>query len=353
MAHLRDIAEQAGVSICTVSKIINRAPGWQAYSAACIARVQRVAAQLGYRRNYLAAALQTGRTDAIGMVLPQLGKRDMHNGFVTSLISGVEIAAREAGCHFVMTGPGADGDVIANSVRILDEGRVDGLIVPWFACRRAQLKELERSSKPIVIIGDAARTTLPVVTIDHAAGITHAMQHLHRLGHRCVWWCGTDGDNDVEHMRCSAFRAAARRMGIATECLRVRIPAGQLIADVIAAAQAAVAARCARPVRATAVVCYNEAIALGVYAGLRDSGRAVPRHMSVIGFDDIYACIATPPMTVVSHMLDVMAVQAVRVLLRMRLSTAAWRRLRGHRTVITPELLLRGSTARPAAHPLP
>jgi len=351
MAHLREIATQAGVSICTVSKIINRAPGWQAYSAGCIARVQRVAAQLGYRRNYLAAALQTGRSDALGMVVPQLVARDMHNGFVTSLISGVEIAAREAGCHFVMIGPGADGDVIANSVRFVEEGRVDGLIVPWFACRGAQLEELARSPKPIVIIGDAARTTLPVVTLDHAAGIVRAMQHLHRLGHRRVWWCGTEGDNAVERMRYTAFRAAARRMGMTAECLRVPIPAGQLMADVIAAAQAAVAARCARPLRATAVVCYNEAIAFGVYAGLRDSGRAVPRDMSVIGFDDIYAHIATPSMTVVSHMLDVMAVQAVRLLLRMRLSTAAWRRLRGQRSIITPKLIVRGSTARAAAYP--
>lgn len=348
MAHLRDIAAQAGVSICTVSKILNRAPGWEAYSAACVTRVQRVAARLGYRRNYLAAALQTGRTDALGMLVPHLGARDMHDGFITSLISGVEIAARAAGCHFVMIGPGPDGDIISTSLAFLEEGRVDGLIVPAFATRGAHLATLERSTKPIVIIGDAARTSVPAVTVDHAAGITRAVQHLYKLGHRHIWWCGTDVDFDVERLRYKAFRAAARRLGILTECVRVSLPADRLIEQVIAAAQAAIVARCARAVRATAAVCYNEAIAFGVYAGLRDSGRAVPRDMSVIGFDDIYACIATPPMTVVSHMLDVMAVQAVRMLLRMRVSTAAWQRLRGQRTVITPALIVRGSTARVA-----
>ncbi len=111
MAQLREIAAQAGVSICTASKIINRAPGWQAYSTACIARVRQVAAQMGYRRNYFATALQTGRSDAIGMVVPQLDVRDMHNGFTAAMICGVEIGARDAGCHFVMTGPNAAGDV--------------------------------------------------------------------------------------------------------------------------------------------------------------------------------------------------------------------------------------------------
>ncbi len=346
MAQLREIAAQAGVSICTASKIINRAPGWQAYSTACIARVRQVAAQMGYRRNYFATALQTGRSDAIGMVVPQLDVRDMHNGFTAAMICGVEIGARDAGCHFVMTGPNAAGDVLASSLQFLDEGRVDGLIVPAFLCHGAQLRALERIRKPIVVVGDCAPTSLPVVTLDHAAGIARAVTHLHRLGHRRVWWCGPHQAGSVERLRYRAFSAATRRLGMACERLAVHLPPGGAITDVIAAARQAVSQRAARPVRATAAVCYNETIALGLYDGLRDCGLTVPRGMSVIGFDDIYACIASPPMTVVSHMLDTMGMQAVRLIISMRAGEAAWQTARKRRVVVIPKLIIRASTAR-------
>ncbi|MCX7846978.1 MAG: LacI family transcriptional regulator [bacterium] len=347
MATLRDIAAHAGVSICTVSKILNRAPGWQSYTPTCVARVQRIASQLGYRRHYVGVALQTGRTDALGMVIPSLTPRDMRNGFITSLISGVEIGARAAGCHFVMIGPGTDGDILANSLRVLEEGRVDGLIVPWFACRGTLVHRLEHATKPIVIIGDAGATTQPVVTIDHAEGIRQAMHHLHQLGHRHVCWCGTRHPSAIEQQRYHAFTQAARELGMHTEALRIPIPAYYEMADVISAARRLVGARAQQTISTTATICYNEVIALGVYAGMRDIGRDIPRDMSVIGFDDIYACLASPPMTVVSHMLDELGTRAVHLLLRMRDSSTAAQRVRGQRIIVTPKLMIRASTAPP------
>lgn len=350
MATLREIAARAGVSICTVSKILNRAAGWENYTPACISRVQHVAEQLGYRRHYLAAALQTGRTDALGMVIPRLEPRDLHNGFISSLICGVEIGARQAGCHFVLVGPSADEDILGTSLRFLEEGRIDGLIVPWFACRGASLGRLERSEKPIVLIGDAAPTRLPVVTIDHAAGIRRAMEHLHELGHRWVWWCGTQHASGIERVRYGAISAAARDLGMTVETLRIGLQAIAPVDEVISAAQRLVAERIGRGTRVTAAVCYNEAIAFGVYAGVRARGGEIPRDLSVIGFDNIYACLATPPMTVVSHMLDVLGRKAVELTLQMRGDRARWAELRGRRIVVMPELIVRGSTV-PVAWP--
>jgi LacI family transcriptional regulator len=350
MARLKDVAKMANVSICTASKIINQARGWDLYSEDCVKRVRAASKALAYKPNYHAIALKAGRSKAIGMVMITPKETDTYNPFLTGVLLAVDISAIRTGFHFVVIGDGSQSNALDNALLYLKEGRVDGLVIQGSTLIPEKMKALEDAQSPIVLINFDAKTTLPRVGIDHAIGIQKAVRRLAELKHRRLLYVGPAPQSDS---LANTFANKARRDAFAETCEELGLEArfalaqeknifGSEIRNIQSAHDLCLANREVFD-SCTGVVCFNELTALGVYAAAQETGRRVPQDLSIIGFDNIYAPMAWPPMTVVSHMLNEIGETAVRRVIEMTKDVESWDKLRGNVDMIEPVLVERGS----------
>ncbi len=320
MVRLKDVAQQAGVSIGTASKVLNGSRSELAFSKDCVRRVRRAARELGYTPNYLARSLQTGRSYGLGLVLGNPGGGSA-GGFYSRMIDGLMGRALALGYHLVTIGGAAGPETIRKGLVFLGQRRVDALVVPAFTCGWRVPEELLEAAAPVVLTNFVGETSLPSVELEEASGIAAAVEHLRGLGHRRLLWVGVSGTQHPSgEARRSAFWQAAEAAGLdGEELLLSRVPdrtphgpEGQ-----VAQARDAMLARACAGLGATGLVCYEESIALGAYAALSELGLRVPQDVSVVGFDDLFAPMAWPPMTVVSHMLERIGQAAAEVAIQM------------------------------------
>lgn len=320
---IRDVAAAAQVSTATVSKYIN---GAQRFSPKVESAIDAAIGTLGYRSNPLAKSMITGRTDTIGLCLP-----DVTNPHVAAILQGAGKVAAERG-YTVLLAEGADGADRERRMLETLSGRVDGLIV----CPRPDsdgMDWLAAIGKPLVLLGSpAGMPTLPAVAGDDHAGGGMLARHLQMLGHRRIGYLG-----------CSTSRRDAERIGGIRECLDA---AGMELA-VFDAARPTLAEGerlCSGIIlgnhRLDAVICHNDLLALGFMKEAANLGLAVPRDISVVGFDNIpYGKYTTPGLTTVDLQSRHMGETAMDKLLAL---------VRGEPveqyTRIAPRLILRGST---------
>jgi DNA-binding LacI/PurR family transcriptional regulator len=348
VVRLSDVAEQAQVSVATVSKIVNRANGWDLYSEDCIKRVLAAAEELGYRPNYHARSLQTGRANALGLVTISPEGNSGWNEFWSPVVAGADAEALATGNQFVIIGPSGRESGIDRGLGFWQERRIDALIAPSFI--QAIHPEICASTDaPLVVMGTSPEDSpVPCVGLDDAAGIREAVAHLASFGHRRLLWFGPDKPADAAaSSRQSAFDASAAAHDCRGVSLSVARPATgwpNRAEDAVAWARAAFLEGWLSGQRGTAVVCFDERMAFGVYAAANELGLRIPDDLSVIGFDDIHASMAYPAMTVVSHMLQQIGRSAARLALEMVGDRRAWKRLRGRRERVPATLVIRQST---------
>lgn len=342
MIRLKDVAEKAGVSVWTVSKVLNPGADTARISDECARGVRAAAETLGYRPNYHARSLQTGRAQALGLVLQGSEGSDVpRDQFWSFMLRGVETRARSLGYDVLIIGPKGTQNEIERGVEYVKEQRVDALVVPGYMSAVAYSDMLENYDVPAVL----ATSPRPswrhtVVELDPAPGIAAAVEHLVALGHRKLLWLGPDDEGGRK--RQAAFTRAAKAAGIATGLVVFKTTANGTDA-VIAEAQRVFSAQLKEKFSATGVVCYNEAAALGVYAAAAEAGLKIPRDLSVIGFDDIHAAMALPPMTVASHMLEEIGARAAELAVELTQKRGKRRNPRVER--IASKLVVRKSTA--------
>jgi LacI family transcriptional regulator len=338
------VAELAGVSVGTASKILNERWGGQTFGAACVSRVREAARALGYTRSYMARGLRTGRAQALGMPCWQMARpAGWWGGFTARILSGFATEAHVAGYHVVLTAQEGGGEPGESSVRLLRDGRVDALAVPGWLMR-FEAAAFGEAAEQVVLVG-AERAGFSSVTLDEGAGIRAVVGHLAGLGHGRLLWVGAAcGDAAWADVRWAAFREAASGLGLeSAACGPVRLAGGGEpgAALVRAAAREALLDYVGGEGEGfTAVVCANEALALGVYDAARALGRRIPEDWSVTGFDDMLAEAATPPMTVASHMLGEMGRAAARLAVRLAEEAVA----EPERVRVRSELVVREST---------
>src|SRR5436305_9414422 len=170
---IHDVAARAGVSVATVSRVLNRNTPVRAETSR---HVQEVARKLRYVPNVAARALSIRRSNSIGVVLP-----DVHGEFFSEVIRGIDVAARKAGFHILVSGSHSDaGEMVAmiNAMR----GRVDGLLVMAPDVAVASLGKQIRSDLPMVLLNATAENR-DAITIDNYGGAFAMMEHLTSLGH--------------------------------------------------------------------------------------------------------------------------------------------------------------------------
>ena len=326
---LFDVARLAGVSHQTVSRVVN---GHTNVRGITRERVQAAMQQLGYRPNLAARTLVTGRSRTIGVIC-----------FDTTLygpaaaLLGLEQAAREAGYSVAMVSVETlDRQRVADAVAHLCQHIVAGIIV---ISPQAFLSDAFRAlppDLPTVAIWGPLDSSIAMVAIDEATGAARATSHLLALGHRTVWHVAGPAGRIGAEERIRGWREILLAAGIE--------PPPPIRGDWSAQSGYAAGLVLAREPTATAVFVSSDQMALGVLRALHETGRHVPRDVSVVGFDDIpEAAYFLPPLTTMRQ--DFAALGRQSVALLMAHGEAAKRR--PTRLTLPTELVIRRSTAPP------
>ena len=278
---IRDVAGASGVHVSTVSRTFS-AP--HLVNAETRSRVLAAAEGMGYRPNRAARALITGRTGNVGLIVA-----DIANPFFPPLIKAAESQARQRDCHVFVADTNEDPLVEEEVVHALAK-QVDGIVLCSPRMSNAAIERLAREV-PLVVVNRLV-AGLPAVVMDVAHGARLAIEHLAALGHRdMVLLGGPRGSWTNREIRRSAG-STARACGIALTIVGPNAPTEH--GGMAAAEQV-------RRTGATAVLAYNDLMAIGVMEGLHTLGVDVPREISVVGIDDIaLSRLVRPKLTTVA-----------------------------------------------------
>lgn len=284
-ASVKDVAALAGVSVGTVSNVLNRP---EAVSERTRAKVEAAMSELRFLRNASARQLRAGVSTTVGAVMIDLG-----NPFYTEIARGIEDRLAINGLTLMMCSSDENAQREADFLRQFAEHGVRGMLVTPLDSTTQRLLELGELGIPSVLI-DATDDTLPTVRVDHVSGGRQAVAHLLERGHRRILFLGDDEHLQQARHRLRGAVEAVAAAGLAAAEVLVTQSLSSL--DATGGEEAVLAALDATGPRPTAVFCINDLVALGVLRALRRRGIGVPNEIAIVGYDDLYWAgeLATP-----------------------------------------------------------
>lgn len=278
---LLDVARHAGVSRATASLVIRKSP---LVGADTRARVEASMEELGYVYNMGAARLRADRSLTIGVVIPNLT-----NPFFAELLAGIETVIDAAGMVVILVNSGDQVDRQDMLMTRMREHGVDGIILcPAAGTGEGLLDRLGEWHLPLVQVLRRVSDQVDYAGVDYAQGMRQAVDHLSELGHREIAFAVHGPVHSAYEERVEGFRQAMQAKGLGPEKV-VRVP--HQISAIVDAAHLFSEG----PNASTAVICFNDVVALGLSAGLYDLGIQVGRDFSLIGFDDVADADAMRP----------------------------------------------------------
>jgi len=331
---IREVAAKAGVSVATVSRVLNRkGPIRQTTSQ----RVLDVAEALDYVPHAAARSLSISRTHTVGVLLP-----DLHGEFFSEVIRGVDLASRRIGYHLLLSGSHSDPGEMA-AVLTAMHGRVDGLIVMLPDVQAEALRSRFPPNLPVVLLNSPAEADYSI-TIDNYGGARHMVEHLVGLGHRRIAFIrGPEGNADADE-RLRGFRRAMHRV-VEGPVSGLEVPGDFSEASGYVAVHAIIS-MIPRP---TAIFAANDSMAVGALSALREAGIEVPGGMALAGFDDIpIARYISPTLTTVSVAISELGRQAFEMVVE---SIEAPQSRGRHRKTVPTTLVVRQSCGSSATVP--
>ncbi|MGY4106070.1 LacI family DNA-binding transcriptional regulator [Aeromonas encheleia] len=303
------VAEQAGVSVATVSRVLNQQEG---VTAKTRAKVDQAVHALGYRVNHLATSLRTAKSWLLLIMVP-----DLTNPFYIEVVRGIDRVARQHGYFVLLCDTGADPGRERSAFELLRTHRADGAIcldpdsiqqglsqeinaLPWVACCEFD------PAMPV-----------PYVGIDNQEAAAAAVRYLLSRGHSRIALIGADPAYLYARQREAGVRQALAEAGLTlAEEWNIRVTSFSFLAGAEAAQQLL---RC--PQRPTAIFAVADALAIGLMHSLQEAGLRIPDDIAIMGFDDIpLAAQLNPPLTTMAQPMDELGAEAARLLLQ-RLST--------------------------------
>jgi len=285
-----DVARQAGVSKSTVSLVLS---GSDLVAPKTRERVSRAMEALGYVYHRGAASLRAASSDFVGMVIG-----DLSNPFFAELAAGIEDALYRLGFTPILANSNEDPERQAQVLRSLREHNVAGVIMsPARGSDAWTVAQQWPDSRPAVIaIRRMVGSPLPYVGPDNCKGARQAVEHLLKLGHRRIGFLGGDASMTTQQERVSGWREALNAFGFAADSSLIIESAPTRAGGRLAIAGAL---SLARP--PTAVLCYNDIVAIGTTRELNVRGIHPGRDFGVVGFDDIAeAEYNAPPLTTIN-----------------------------------------------------
>ena len=334
---MRTVANHAGVSHQTVSRVVNGDP---TVTGPVRDRVVASMSALGYRPSAGGRAMARGRTEVVGLVIPHDPGFAFANDHLIRMMTGAEQELAARGYGMLLSTREASKDP-ASAYRRFDRRRlVDGLIVEGGA-GTAALPRLVELGYPVVVIG-YTEDDIPMVHPDDEGGAYAVAQHLLALGHRRI--------GVVNGPPESRLGMAARLRGVRRAFADARVDLAPELVDsgdfTFDSGYAAATRLMDVPEPPTAIFAFNDAMALGVMRRLRETGRSVPGDVSVAGFDDTSAAVlAETPLTSVALQSVDLGRRAAQILLDLLDGDSA----HNDETVMAGRLMVRASTAPPSA----
>ncbi|MGI3785504.1 MAG: LacI family DNA-binding transcriptional regulator [Janthinobacterium lividum] len=333
---MKDVATLAGVSLGTVSNVVN-SPAL--VSAATRTRVELAIKKLGWVPNESARQLRAGRSRVISMVV-----MDISNPFFTDVLRGVEDWVQGRGYHVQASNSASLAERESEQLRVLEQQRVGGVLLAPVGGQSSRADALRQRGIPVVIVDRAGdEIGYCSVSVDDVEGGRLATDHLLRLGHSSIAVVGGPGSlHQVRDRRLGAEIARGQHGGRAS-LLTVTTPSMEAASGVAAADQLVALPDVERP---TAVFAMNDLLAIGLLQGFVTHGLRVPDDVALIGYDDIsFAASAAVPLSSVRQPREDLGRRAVELLFE-EMEAADHDLPHEHQSVrFTPELVVRRSSS--------
>lgn len=336
---IKDIAERIGVSHSTVSRALRDSP---LISDETTQRIHQAALEMGYLPSAAARSLKTHRTHALGVVLSSID-----DPFFSEILRGIEDVAQADGYSLFIAASQRDALREQTIVKAMREHSVDGLIICSTSFSASQGRLLANFDIPIVVVNnEAAEDYRYSIYHDDVDGSRQITRHLIELGHRKIAYLGNSLSGRTTFDRLSGFQQEMDAAGlpIPPEYF-LQVPGSgpeqglaglDLMLDL--------------PDRPTALICFNDMMAIGVLKGLQQLGIRVPAEISVTGFDNIvFSAYTNPPLTTFDQPKRSIGMKAADQLLALLHAPAEEEELdRPRIQVLQGRLLVRKSTAAPS-----
>lgn len=304
-ATMHDVARIAGVSIKTVSNVVNE---FEHVRPATRQRVQDAIAQLGYRPNLSARGLRSGRSGVIALLIP-----DLRNAYFAELADSVMRAAAKRNLAVFIQQIGGDRDAEIEALRGERMTAVDGILYSVLALGEDDI-DLLRISTPLVLLGESIfNAPNDHVTMENVEGLRAATEHLISVGCRRIVALGVHPGEVIGSagLRLDGYREALEHAGIAYDEDLLCVSRSWHRAD----GASAMRDYLARGIPFDGVVSFNDAMALGAMRVIQESGLRVPDDVAIIGFDDIDETrYSLPTLSTIDPGRDEIAETAVRLL---------------------------------------
>ncbi len=325
---MSDVAREAGVSKMTVSRVVNNKGE---LSPTTRQHVMEVITRLDYRPSAIARGLATNRTGTLGLVVP-----DIANPFFSEIARGVEDNAYEAGYNVFLCSTYEDIGRERAVLNSLEEKLVDGLVLCSSRLSQEELATTTEAFPAVVLVNRSADgDDVGVVRVDSEAGGRIATEFLLGAGHRAIGFLHGPATSLGGGLRVDGYHQALEAAGIR--------PRPEWEQDCPSNVQGGLEAACAflpaHP-ELTALICFNDLVAVGVLQACTRLGRRVPEDLAIVGFDDIpIAALVTPPLTTCHSTQFEIGTQAISLLFKCMEGCTNGR----EEIVLEPELVVRAS----------
>ncbi|NBI27841.1 LacI family DNA-binding transcriptional regulator [Chengkuizengella marina] len=325
-----DIAREAGVSIATVSKVINNTGR---IGDKTKQKVMKVMKDLDYHPSIVASALTGKKTHTIGLLIP-----DIANPFFAEIARSVEDMGNELGFSVMMCSTDNNIDKESKYISLLEQKRVDGIILATGTQNTTILQNLLKKKVPIALIArDMPSLPVDTVLVDDYMGGYEATSHLIKLGHQKISIIAEDLTVMSSKERIRGYCQALEDHGLAFDerLLHVSdftIEGGRKVAAKILSENNS----------ATAIFACNDLLAMGAIQAAREKGIQIPEDLSIIGFDNtILASICDPPLTTIAQPIQDMGKKVVELLVK----EIKEEKTTKQRVVLMPKLEIRKTTS--------
>lgn len=325
---ISDVARVAGVSVATVSKVVNHRYG---VAPATAERVLGVVAELGYESSLVARSLRRQSTNVVGVLLAEF------EPYSTELLKGISSAVDGTGYELLAYSGGTDGGAITGWER-RSLSRLAGTLIDAAIVVTPTMVLSEANGIPVVAIDPhTGPEGTHTVDSDNTTGAREAVEHLIALGHRRIAHLGGRPDLESARLRELGYRQALEAADITVDQSLIRVGGYRPNTADTPARELLTPSRGARP---TAVFAANDQSAIHVIEVAHDLGLRVPEDLSVVGFDNVpESMTTTPALTTVAQPLHKMGTEALRMVLDLLQGAPREQHLR-----LPTSLVIRGST---------
>jgi len=305
MATIYEVSKLAGVSLATVSRVMNNS---NKVTAKTRQKVEAAMHQLGYRPNTIAQSLASKRSNAVGVLVPEL-----HGPFFSVMLGAIEKELREQGKHVIITAGHSDAEREKAGIEFLESRRCDALILYVFAVSDDYIQTLTRSSIPVVLIGrSVAGMADDCVTLDNQHGGYVATRSLIEAGHRAIACITGPLWKSDGRERFAGYQEALEERGLPVE---PRLIFEGDYEELSGRNGMQHLLECGVPF--TALVCANDEMAAGAIAVARDRSIVIPDDLSIVGFDNVFFTrYMNPRLSTVDYPIEHMGQMAARCVLR-------------------------------------